>query len=355
MPENSPKVSVTIGGLTVDDSDFQSYVVDRDMNQPDMAAITASNQGAKYSRVKVGDAVEIKVGEAETSIYKGQVIGLEPVFAGKGKTRVTIRAMNKLHDLLRKRKSITFQDKTDEQILSQVVKGSGLTLEFKHENPPDAYKVVYQHNQTDMEFVRTRAARLGCHVWCVDQTIYIKQPDLQSGPIATIKLEESQEETTILEFTPRVGSAHVVKKVTVKGWNPETKELITGEATATASKLGSQNAVGGSGSLGEEESFTVDHPIWSAQEAKVIAKAKLQELSLSYMTGEATIKGDATMDIGKVIEIHANADPDASPDDDPFNGKYYIMGLTHRQVQTSGSSVDGYTTILRLARDAQKK
>ena len=43
---------------------------------------------------------------------------------------------------------------------------------------------------------------------------------------------------------------------------------------------------------------------------------------------------------GKVIEIHANADPDASPDDDPFNGKYFIMGLTHRQMQTSGSSAD---------------
>jgi hypothetical protein len=141
----------------------------------------------------------------------------------------------------------------------------------------------------------------------------------------------------------------------VKGWNPETKELITGEATAKASKLGSQNAVGGAGSLGGEETFTVDHPIWSAQEAKVIAAAKLQEISLSYMTGEATIKGDAKMDIGKVIEIHANSDPDANPSDDPFNGKYYIMGLTHRQVQQSSSSAtDGYTTILRLARDAQK-
>jgi hypothetical protein len=325
------------------------------MFQPDMAAITASNQGAKYSKVKVGDDVEIKVGEDQTSIYKGQVIGLEPIYAGKGKTRVTIRAMNKFHDLLRKKKSITYQDKTDKQILQQVVGNSGLTLEFKHDNPPDAYKVVYQHNQTDMEFLRTRAARLGCHVWCVDKTVYVKQPDLQSGPIATVKLEESGQDTSILEFTPRVGSAHVVKKVTVKGWNPETKELITGEATAQSSKLGSQNAVGGAGPLGGEESFTVDHPIWSALEAKVIATAKLQEISLSYMTGEATIKGDAKMDIGKVIEIHANSDPDAEPSDDPFNGKYYIMGLTHRQVQQSStSSTEGYTTILRLARDAQK-
>ena len=155
------------------------------------------------SKIKVGDDLEIKVGDDQVSVYQGQVIGVEPVYAGKGKTRVTIRAMNKLHDLLRKRKSITFQDKTDEQILNQVVKGSGLTLEFKHENPPDAYKVVYQHNQTDMEFVRTRAARIGCHVWCVDKTLYVKQPDLQSGPIATPQASRSRTPYSRSDLDPR--------------------------------------------------------------------------------------------------------------------------------------------------------
>ena len=351
MGEN-PKVTVTIGGTKIDDSDFQSFVVDRDMFQPDMAAITASNQGAKYSRVKAGDAVEIKVGDNQTSIYKGAVIGLEPVYTGGAKTRLTIRAMNKFHDLLRKRKSITYQDKNDQQILNQVVGASGLSLEFKHDKPPDAYKVVYQHNQTDMEFVRTRAARLGCHVWCIDKTLYVKQPDLQSGPIATLKLSESDGDGTIKSFTPRVGSAHVLKKVTVKGWNPETKELITGEASAQNSSLGSQNASSGSGPGGEEESFTVDHPIWSKQEADAIAKAKLQEASLSFMTGEAHITGDPIMDIGKIVEIKSNSDPDASPGEDPFNGKYYIMGLTHKFLP---AGKDPFTTILRLARDAQKE
>jgi len=252
--EENPKVTVTCGGTKIDESDFQSFVVDRDMFQPDMGAVTVSNQGAKYSRIKVGDDLEIKVGESQTSIYKGAVIGLEPVYTGGSTTRVTIRAMNKFHNLLRKRKSITFADKNDEQILNQVVKEAGLTLEFKHDKPPDPYKVVYQHNQTDMEFVRTRAARIGCHVWCVDKTLHVKQPDLQSGPVATLKLSESEQKGTIKSFTPRVGSAHVIKKVTVKGWNPETKELITGEATATGSSLGSQGAAAASGDMGDSRS-----------------------------------------------------------------------------------------------------
>jgi len=351
------KVEATIGGKEIKDSDFQSFVVERDMNQPDMCAITASNQGASYNSVAVGAEIEVKVSDGDdmTSIYKGKVVGVEPNYSGGKKSTVTIRAMNKFHELLRKKNSKTFKDKTDQQIIQEVAGGSGLSLEFKHDDPPDAYKVVYQHNQTDLEFIRTRASRLGCHVWCVDSKLYVKQPDLQAGPIATLEMQESGESVssvTVLSFQPRVGSSHIVKKITVKSWNPETKELITGTATAQNSKLGSSNASSASGNLGEEESFTVDHPVSSKKEADVVAKAQLQARMLSYMTGDARIKGDPKMDIGKIIEIKSNPDPSAetSQSDDPFNGKYYIMGLTHQYVKSS----DSFTTTLRLARDAQK-
>src|SRR5512140_2546525 len=105
----SPNVQIIIGGKKVADSNFLSYTVDRDMFQPDMAQIVLSNQGDVYSRAKAGDSVEIKVGDSETTIYKGDVIGLEPAYKGGEKTRMLIRAMNKMHLLLRKKKSRTWQ------------------------------------------------------------------------------------------------------------------------------------------------------------------------------------------------------------------------------------------------------
>ena len=355
MPTNaaSPNVEIYLGGTKVEDSNFLSYVVERDMYQPDMASVVLSNQGDKYTTgTKVGDTVEIKVGDGETSIYQGEVVGIEPTYKGGEKTRVLIRAMNKMHRLLRKRKSITFTEKTDQAILNQVVGDAGLSLEWKHETSI-TYKHVYQHNQTDMEFLRMRAARMGCHVWCVGSTLYCKQPDLQSGPIAELKVDESSATASLRHFAPRLSSHSIVNKVTVKGWNPETKELITGEATAQSSQLGNENAVAGSGSLGNEETFTVDHPIWSQEEAKAIAKARLQDLSLQFITGEAEVTGDPVFDLGKVVKILANSDPNASPGSDPFNGKYYIMGVTHRHLASKNRD-GGYVTILRLARDAQK-
>ena len=352
---SAPPYEITVGGK-VEDSDFLSFVIERDMNQPDMAAIVLHNQGAKYSTKKVGDEVEVKVGDDKKSIYKGEVVGLEPTYKGGEKTRILIRCMNSFHRLLRFRKSQTFQDKSDKDILSQVVGDAGLSLDWKHEKSI-TYKHVYQHNQTDMEFVRMRAARMGCHVWCVDKTLFVKEPDLQQGPLAKLIITEpggTAGQGTIKVFTPRLSSSAILKKVTVKGWNPEKKEPIKGEFSVAGSKLGSQTSVAGSGPLGKEETFTVDHPIWSPEEAQALAKARLTDLSLTYITGECECTGDTRMDLGKVVEIEANSDPGANKSDDPFNGKYYIMGITHRYV-LSKSKDGGFTTILRLARDAQKE
>jgi phage protein D len=274
------------------------------------------------------------------------VLGMEAVYKGGQTTRLLVRAVNKMHRLLRFRKSLTFADKSDQQIISQVCGDAGLSLEWKHEKSI-TYKHVYQHNLTDLEFIRTRAARMGCHVWCVDTKLFVKEPDL--GASSGIKLSVDAG-GNLRGFTPRISSASVVKKVTVKGWNPETKELITGEASAQNSPLGSQNAVAACGDLGKEETFTVDHPIWSKEEADALAKARLRDLNLTFMTGEAEIAGDPNVEMGKSVEIEANA----QGGDDPFNGKYYVMGITHRHTMPK-SKDGGYVTIIKFARDAQKK
>ena len=343
----SPDVEIVLNGEVVPDSHFLSYVAESDMFQADMAAIVLANQSDIWSTQKVAGTVEIKVGQNSEVVFKGEIVGIEPIYKGGDKSKILIRAMNKLHRLLRKRKSITFTNKTDQQILNQVVGDAGLSLEWKHEKTI-TYKHVYQHNLTDMEFLRTRAARMGCHVWCEDQKVFVKQPELQGSELVTLNVDQSSEKAALRMFTPRLNSAAIVKKVTVKGWNPETKELITGEASVQGSQLGSDTSVAGSGGLGGEDTFTVDHPIWDKEEATALAKARLQTASLSFITGEAEVTGDPMFKVGKLVKIVANA-----MGSDPFNGKYYIMGVTHRHNASHAKDESAYITTLRLARDAQ--
>lgn len=343
----SPDVNIYLQGEEVPDGHLLSYTVDCDMFQPDMAAILLANQSDLYSDQKVGATVEIKVKEG--TIYQGEIVGIEPMYKGGDKSKILIRAMNKFHRLLRGRKSITFTDKTDEQILKQVVSKAGLALEWKHETSI-TYKHVYQHNQTDMEFLRTRAARMGCHVWCEDKTVYVKQPELQGKEIAELNVDKASDTTTLRSFMPRLNSSNIVKKVTVKGWNPETKELITADATVSGSQLGSQTSVAGSGDLGNEETFMCDMPVWDKAEAVALAKARVQEAGLSYITGTAEAAGSGVFKLGKLVKIVANAKGGS----DPFNGKYYIMGVSHRHNNSHAKDDSAYVTVLRLARDAQK-
>jgi uncharacterized protein len=344
----APKVVVVWNGDKIKTSDFVSYVIERDMFQPDMAAVVLSNQNDIYAKqIKIGASLEVKVGQEEKTIFKGEAIGYEASYKGGETARLLIRACNKMHMLMRKKKSLTFCDKTDQQIIDQVVKDAGLSLDWKHEKSI-TYKHVYQHNLSALEFVRVRAARMGCHVWCVEDKIMVKEPVLDKPGPVKLSVDEGGE---LRAFTPRMSSASVVNKVTVKGWNPETKELITGIASAQDSPLGKDNAVKACDTHGKDESFTVDHPIWSKEEADAIAKARLRDLNLTFITGEAECAGQPEADLGQTCEITANA---RGSDDDPFNGMYYIMGITHRHTLPKGKD-GGFVTILKLARDAQKK
>lgn len=355
MAASAPNVDVVIGGYEVPDADFISYTVERDMYQPDAAAVVLSNQNDVYTAdahaFKVGQPMEIFVGggSSRARIFVGEVLGLEPIYRGGDTTKVCVRAVNKLHRLLRFRKSLTFQDMNDQAIIGKVIKDANLSLEWKHEKSI-TYKHVYQHNLNGLEFVRMRAARMGCHMWCVDQTLHVKEPNLNDK--TGIKLGVDKD-GALRVFTPRQNSATVIKKVTVKGWNPETKELIVGEAEAQNSPLGKEKAVDACSEIGaQQETFTVDHPIWSKDEADALAKARLRDLNLSFITGEAECAGNPAFELGKTVEIEANSK--YKPDQDPFNGNYYIMGVTHRHTLPKAKE-GGFISILKLARDAQKK
>ena len=346
MGAAAPKIEITIGGKKIDPSALISYTIDRDMDQPDMAVVTVSNQtDSQGGEHKIGGALEVKVGigsDAPKSIFKGEMLGADGSYKGGGTTTLTVRSVSKLHKLLRKKHSETYQNMDDQAILNKVAGRHGLSLEFK--GPKIQYKHVYQHNQSDLEFLRMRAARIGCHVWCVDSKLMVKEPEF--GDVVGEKL--SVDRGGILRsFNPRISSSSITKKVTVKGWDPEKKVEIVGKFEAKSSPLGSTPAHSACGEWASPETFFVDQPVHSKEEADAFAKARLMEMNLQYITGEAEVRGGPEFDLGKVVEIEANANGK-----DPYNGKYYIMGVTHRHTLPKKSD-GGYVTILKLARDAE--
>lgn len=337
-------------GEQIDDNAIHSVVVDQDVDQPDMCVLTLNNASHTYSNgVNLGDEVEVKA--AGTTIFKGEAVGIEPTYKTGGESRCVIRAFSRLHRLLRGRKSRTFLDQKDSDIATTIAQENGLTATC--DATTVSYDHLYQHNQSDLEFLRVRAARIGYEVYVEDKKLYFCKPRADRDSGIEIRLNDPSAPYRFESFTPRLSSAGIVQKVEVRAWDPEKKKEIVAQATAQSSSLGSATGASKTQSpFGEKVTFTVDHPVESQEEAQVLADAKLAELTMDYITGEGLAIGKPDLKPGIVVTIKVRPDGE-----ERFNGKYFIVGATHRYrhagAEGGPGAGGGYRTSLRVRRDAE--
>jgi uncharacterized protein len=354
---------VLVNGTEVPDADVVGFTIDLDLDQPGMCMVTLRNMSHDYNdKWKPGHSVEVKIGGGtrynddgsgsgdKATVFKGELVGMEPAYRQGGESRFSIRAYDKLHRLLRGRKSKTYQDKSDQDIASSIASDCGLSAQCGS-TPKITHKHVYQHNLTNLEFLRTRAKRLGFNIWCEDgNKMFFDAPKLDKDSGLEFVLDkQGTGKLKLISFNGRLSNAHVMKKVTVRGWDPEQKKEIVGEESAKNSPLGSKNAASTLSDFGEVATFYVDYPIFSVEEAKAIAKAKLDEFSLGYLTAEAEAHGDNRVKPGLVVKMTVNTKTAS----DRFNGKYLVSGVTHRLMPGVGTSGGGYSMVMRLSRDGE--
>jgi phage protein D len=202
---------------------------------------------------------------------------------------------------------------------------------------------VYQHNQTDLEFLRLRAARIGFEVLVDDTTLkFQRRTDNDSG--ITLELGKENNDCTLERFAPRLSTANQVSEVRVRAWDPENKKEIIGTAQPQNSKLGDKT---GSAVADNKHSnvlaLNVDVPCFSKEEADAIAKSILQDRLMSFIVGDATCTGNPDLKPGIIVTIQ--------PGDKRFKGKYYITAVRHVYKHTGPAH--GFRTHFKFKRDAE--
>ncbi len=346
MGQTNLDCTVTIDTNEITGDEVHDLVVEADIDQPDMASVLLSNKSTQWSsKAKLGDDFKIEMGfasgEDPAIVFKGEVTGLEPIFDTKGPQRVMVRGLNALHSLARGKKSVAYTKVTDKDIVDKICQAYSLSGDYGDTPPTVQYDHVYQHNQTDLEFIRLRAARIGFEVFCEDKKVYFrKRTDKDSG----LKLEFGVSGDGALEkFHPRLSTANQVSEVRVRAWDVETKKEILGSATPASSKLGDK-----SGTAAAENKhknilmIDVDVPVFSKEQADNIAKSILQDRLMSFITGEAVCKGNPKIKPGIILSIVAG--------DARFDGKYYVTAVRHRYVHKGDDH--GYRTEFKFKRDA---
>ena len=168
MPKTDEQVYISVDGkqLEIADGQMVSAIVDQDLNQPDMCVLSLTDGNAWMAKDTFGTGKELKLelqmGKERARIFIGEIVGMEPVYESSNQVRLVIRAFDRSHRLTRGRKSRTFQQMKDSDIAKKIAQDNGLGTDVQESGI--VHKHIYQHNQTDLQFLQLRAAQLNYEV-----------------------------------------------------------------------------------------------------------------------------------------------------------------------------------------------
>ncbi len=348
-----PKVKIK--GAEVEKEKINSVIIDRDMDQPDMCQIGVRNLGSPLPACSynLGDAVDILIsftGQTETSVFQGEIVGIEPTYDTSGRSNVLLRCFNRLHRLTRGRKSRTFENMTDAQIAQKIAQEAQLTPKVDSKVAIQ-YKHVYQHNQTDLEFLLYRASRIDYEVAVTGEKDFLFQPrknDQDSG--ITLKMGKQDTANAIQRYTARLSSSVQVTEVQVRGWDPAKRKEIIGKAKSATKSMGkTAGSKDGADVFGSTVQYEVDDKVTSQEEADRRAQTILDQLMMNYITGECICIGNINIKPGLLVTMDLGSD-------DRFGGKHYVAAVSHRYTMNDGSGKGGgFTSAIRFKRNSGGK
>ncbi|MFM7363611.1 MAG: VgrG-related protein [Cuspidothrix sp.] len=270
----------------------------------------------------------------QQNLIEGEVTGIEVHFNEKTEAPIIIRGYDVSHRLHRGRYNRSFLNQMDSDIVKQIIGEAGISP-GKIDGSGVTHEYVFQENQTNMEFLRERAARIGYELFMQDGKLNFCQPESKEY----LKLKWLNE---ISKFSIRVTNAEQVKAVEVRSWDFTQKKLIISEVTAeqviteTGNGKGSKTSTAFKGKPSNPKMIVVDQPVATENEAKKMAQALCDELGGEFVYADAQAYGNPKIRPGRVINIEDMGDR--------HSGKYYVTETRHfytQRVYTTNFSVRG--------------
>ena len=339
MPQAQELISqmyLKIDGSNASEEIMDSLIsidVDDSLLLPDMFSVHLRDPSFKWTDsddFALGKSVEIAVrGESGTSkLLAGEITAIEPEFSQAAGPTVMIRGYDQSHRLHRSKQTKTYVQETDSDIAKKIARECGLRA--KVDSTREVHEYVSQDNQTDMEFIRERAERIGYQVYVEDGTLNFRQaPDTEPRvPVVEWGID-------LLEFEARLTTAQQVTGVIVRGWDPKTKKEIIGQATTPQDtpQVGEQRAGGQAAKRAfnvDSKEIVVDRPVATQSEADALAQSVCDEIGNAFIQAEGTCYGNPAVHAGAVVELKGVGQR--------FSGRYRITHALHRYDDR------GYTT-----------
>ncbi len=333
----SDEVARKVLQITVDSSAHMPAMCTVCLSDPDYTIVdgTSFDVGSELLvslRTAVADPSQAS-SQTLAPIFKGEITALEPEFRHDGDVLV-VRGYDKSHRLHRGKKTRTFLSKKDSDIASSIASEVGLTAQV--DATTVTYDYVLQNNQTNMEFLQARARRIGYQVYAHDGKLYFKK-----GSWERASGGELENGFNLLVFRPRMTAVQQHDKANAYGWDPKTKKQIAGASgPASTSNQGGISDTGGDIAKakfsGSAESNVTTSPLFSADEAKLLAQAVEDGINSQFVQAEGVCMGNTTVTAGATVTIKGCGTK--------FNGKYLVTQAIHTWRTDTGYETHFYAT-----------
>lgn len=299
----------------------------------------------KYSDTStfdVGNRVHVQMGYAGElkSMVQGIITSLAPKFPESGPPTLAISGQDNLVKLKDRKpkdgEQKKFVNMTDAEIVRVIAQRNKLVPQIK--DPGTKHDIVVQKNQDDLMFVKERAKWVDydCFIGMDPDTgkdALFFQPPTDKRDSSKVHVYVFEWGKSLINFNPTLSLNKQVGKVTVKGWDPNTKSIIkytAGPTDLPSSGSGENGPSAIQTRLADREDIVIDHPVTSQQEAKDLAISMLRERAYSYITGSGQTIGLPDLRPGDNVELCRLGKR--------FSGSYYVTKVEH----ALGSS--GYLT-----------
>jgi phage protein D len=343
----SPEFKVKIDGREVSEelrADLVGVSVLDDVESTGMCSVSVSCWDGVEMKVKwvddqlldEGKSVVISVGyrDRQEELFSGEISGLEPEFHTSEAPLLTIRSYDRSHRLMKQKKTKSFLRIKDSDIARMIASDAGLSP--KIDNTTVTFEHVFQHNQTDLEFLHSRAQRIGYEVYVQGKTLNFRKRAIEGSESLVLKRE-----VELLEFYPRSTTMSQVGEVTVRGWDPKQKREIVAKSASPAK--GNMGATDGPAAIKRatwtSRTVEVRSPVWSGDEADALATGLLNEIALHYVTGDGVCIGRPDLRPGRLVKIDGIGRR--------FGGLYYVTSTEHSYTRSRG-----YRTAFTVKRSA---
>ena len=307
--------------------DLISVEVEQSLYLPAMVTIHFFNRDLKWfesNEFKIGSTLSVGMSQDKTSvtdvITEAEIVALELDAAPLGLPTMTIRGYSKMHRLHRERKTRSFLNVSDSDVLGTLAGEAGLSANA--ESTGQVFDYIFQNNETNFEFLQRRVRWIGMELFTEGSKLKLRKPTVSSGKSATLTWG-----TNLMHFTSRLSAHSQIDSVTVRGWDPKTKKEIVGQASSSTHhpSIG-DNSDGGAVAKkafgGAAKSYAVYQSVIDQTQAQHLAQAIQDDINSRFIQIEANALGDPKIEVGKPVEIKGIGSKNS--------GTYYVTSCSHR-------------------------